>query len=350
MIEGIVELHNIEKIYYHKGIKGGLLQRIPEQVTDCLTRAAQVMMICPSGAEIRFVSDTYPVRVTLSVDKMADQVPDDLTEAHIFFGTFQSRDRFVIRRKKTDIEISMPKNFLRRAERISAGSPFSPRVCRIRLWGSTMGAPVRFHGIQGSGTIRPPRADELPVLRYMAYGTSLTQGAFATGPHLTYTGQVGYRLGADVINLGSGCSAHCEPEMADYIADRSDWDFATLALSVNMVDVFSPEEFKRRVQYMIDRVAQSNPKRPVACITIKPYYGDFLGSSRPEVYRQILRDTVHECGHENVYLIEGPDLMPDIPGGIGPDFIHLGDNGMIQIGEHLAARLVPILRSHGLIV
>ena len=310
------------------------------------------MMICPSGSEIRFVSDTYPVRIALSVDKIADRIGEGAghSEAQIFFGTFQSRQRFVINRDKTTVDIVMPhENFMTMAEKVAKDSPFSPHVCRVRFWGRTMGAPIRFHHLKSKGRLRPPRPEEVPKYTYLAYGSSLTQGAYASGPHLTYTSQVGARLGVDVINLGTSCSAYCEPEMADYIAERKDWDFATLALSVNMVDLFSPEQFFERVSYMIRRIAESDPKRPVVCITIKTYYGDFLEGNRPDVYRTLLRKAVEEASLENVFLMEGPDLMPDIAGGLGPDLIHLGDFGMVQIGENLAKKLQPILKAYDLL-
>lgn len=352
MISGELEFHNIETISHHKGVDGGLIARIPESVAQHMSKAGQIMMICPSGSEIRFVSETYPVRITLSVDKIANQMGEGEghAEAHVFFGSFQSRQRFLITQEKMSMEIVLPNdNFMTMAEKIAANEPFSPRVCRVRLWGKSMGVPIRFHHIETEGVLRAPKPGEIPKLKYLAYGSSVTQGAYASGPHLSYTNQAGFRLGADVINLGTSCSAYCEPELADYIAQRKDWDFATLALSVNMVGQFSPEVFSERVSYMIDRIAGSDTKRPVVCITIKPYYGDFLESDKPDIYRKLLREAVKASLHDNVYLIEGPELMPDIAGGMGPDFIHLGDNGMIQIGENLAKKLKPILQVHGLL-
>jgi lysophospholipase L1-like esterase len=352
MIVEDLEFHNIDIVSHHKGVEGVLLERVPETVGKHLSKAGQLMMICPSGSEIRFVSDTYPVRVTLSVDKIADVIGEGEghAEAHVFFGTFQSRQRFIIHREKTAVDIVMPhENFMTMAQQISKNSPFSPCVCRIRLWGRTMGVPIRFHHVKSKGCIRPPRPDELPKRTYLAYGSSVTQGAYASGPHLSYTSQAGCRLGADVINLGISCSAYCEPEMADYIAERKDWDFATLALSVNMVDRFSPDEFLERVRYMVRRIAESDSKRPVFCITIKPYYGDFLEGQRPDLYRNLLRQAVKEASLENLFLIEGPELMPDIAGGLGPDLIHLGDLGMVQIGENLAKKLRPILKAYDLL-
>lgn len=350
MIFEQLDFHNIEEIYRHRGIDGVLLGRIPENVSTSLSKAGQMMMICPSGAEIRFVADTYPVKMTLSVDKIAKQLEEGvMTEALIFFGTFQSRQRFNIKMRKTVMEIMLPPNFQEMAEKVADDAPFSHHVCRVRFWGTTMSAPVRFHSIETGGNIRPPKAEELPQLRYLAYGSSLTQGAYASEPHLSYTNLVGCSLGADVINLGSCCSAYCEPELASYIAERNDWDFATLDLSVNMIELFSPEEFSARVTYMINTIAGENRQRPVFCITIKPYYGDYIGSEKPELYRKILRNAVKASPHDNLYLIEGPELMPDVAAGLCSDMIHLGDYGMIQIAENLVRKLKPVLKIQGLL-
>jgi len=351
MFWGNVELHNVDEIYQHKDVEGVLLARIPGSVSGKLSNAGQIMMICPSGSEIRFVSDTYPVKITLSVDKMMEKIGENLlTEAHIFFGGFQTRQRFWITPRKTTYEIIMPPNFKKMAEKVANKEPFSFNVCRVRFWGTMMSSPIRFHGIEAKGNIRPPRTHELPKLRYLAYGSSLTQGAYASGPHLSYINLVALKLGADVMNLGSCCSAYCEPEMADYIAERKDWDFATLALSVNMVKEFSPDGFFERVKYMVHRIAGKNRKRPVICLTIKPYYGDFLKSERPEIYRQILRDIVKDCPVDNVYLVEGQQLMPDVAGGLSLDMVHLGDYGMIQIADNLTRKIIPILQSHNILL
>lgn len=350
MIFENLDFHNVEEIYSHKNIDGALLARIPERVSQYLSKTGQIIMLCLSGSEIRFVSDTYPVKITLSVDKIIQQLGDGvLTEAHVFFGGLQLRQRFVIKQEKTTLSITVPPKFLTMARKIAVGAPFSPNVCRIRFWGTTMGTPIRFHGIETRGNIRPPKAEEVPSLRYLAYGSSVTQGAYASGPHLSFVDLVGTRLGADVINLGTSCSAYCEPELADYIAKRSDWDFATLALSVNMIDCFSPRKFSERINYMIDRIAKSNSNRPVVCITIKPYYGDYVKSIKPDLYRNLLRNAVESSPHKNVYLIEGPELMPDVAGGLCSDMIHMGDHGMIQIGNNLAEKLKPILQTHGLL-
>jgi len=207
---------------------------------------------------------------------------------------------------------------------------------------------ARSHPVSRRRRRRAPAGPEhLPDTRYLAYGTAITQGSGASNAPLTYANQTARRLGADLINLGSGGSAYCEPELADYIAGRDDWDAATLALSVNMVSAgFSVEEFSRRVSYMVDTVVAENPDSPVVAITLVPFYPDLRtesAASTVEADVPAFRDSeaVADAGHQNLHLVERTDLLD--PAGRTEDLVHPADDGMIQVGERLADRLGALL-------
>ena len=335
MIFKDVEFHNIAEAHPVAGSDGVRLQRIPEPIRLQLEKA-QNAMLSPANAEIRFVSEGPLTRVTLSSAGTAKLV--------VFRGVFQEREVHLIGEIPQTIEVGSPERLGELDPIHWRDMPFAPHVKRLMLAGDA----VVFHGIQGDG-VRPPHPNELPALRYLAYGTSITHGAAASAPHLTYVAQTARRLGVDLINLGVGGSAYCEPALSDYIAMRSDWHFATLALSVNMIGAgFTLDEFHRRVSYMINAVAGSNPHRPVACITIYPHSRDWGAGVQgphgtPDEYRQRLRDAVSACPHPNVHLIEGSEILTDM-GGLTPDLVHPADNGMIQMGENLAARLKPLIQ------
>jgi len=335
MIYENVELHNIEEVHKAPGAEGVRLQRVPEHVRAALNPMAQERMLNPANAEIRFVSDAPAVKVTLSAPEGA--------EAVLFFGSFQCRERFSFGPQPRTIELAMPETLTKLPKDLIVGQAFSPGVFRLVLSGEA----IHFHGVEGDG-VRPPAADELPALRYLAYGTSITHGTAASGPHLAYAAQAARRLGADLINLGVGGSAHCEHELADYIAARKDWHIATLALSVNMIAAFTTEQFYERVSYMVNTVAGADTSRPVACITIYPCVREFIDQSDQDQYkgdtkgfRRALRQAVESCPHPNAHLIEGPEILTDIA-GLTPDLVHPSDCGMIQMGENLARRLRPL--------
>lgn len=340
MIYETVELHNIEDLVSVCGFPGLRMQRVPESVRVKLNSDAQSQMCHPSCAEIRFVSD-HPVSIQLSC-------PKGLGTVDVFYGPFQSLERYEIKGDISVIHVPVPDQMNLYDPAKLSDLSFAPDVCRLLMAGDAM----FIHGISADHC-RPPNRDELPRLRYLAYGTSITDSGNATAPHLTYVEQVGIRLGADVINLGSSGSAFCEPEIADYIAGRKDWDFATLALSVNMLK-FPLSFFYERASYMIRTICRSNPRRPVFCMTLLPYsreFGDtFIGledKGSPDDYRAALRRAVQHCSCENVHLLEGSDILKDI-GGLAPDLLHPGDQGMIFMGENLARMIKPLIdgRNH----
>ena len=340
MIYQNVELHNVAEV--RPVASGGVrLQRVPEQVRLGLNEKAQERVLNPDCAEIRFLSDGPVARIALSSEEM--------TEAILFHGDFQSPGRITISQEVQTIEVTTPERLLMLDASFREQMAFSPRVFRLVMGGSIARAPVILHGVQGNG-VRPPAREDLPRLRYLAYGTSITHGSSATAVHLSYVAQAARRLKADVINLGVGGSAYCERAMADYIAARDDWHLCTLALSVNMIGAgFSLDAFYERVSYMVDTVAGADTRRPVACITIYPHCRDFdprftspQDKGTAEEYRQRLRDAVRACPHPNVHLLEGSEILSDITGLTG-DLVHPGDLGMIQMGENLAVRLKPLV-------
>ena len=112
---------------------------------------------------------------------------------------------------------------------------------------------------------------------------------------------------------------------------------------------FPLDEFRKRVEYMVESVAGADTSRPVACITLYPYFRDFgihdpdaRYGGAPEEYRRNLRDVVGSSSLPNVHLIEGPDILTNI-GGLTADLIHPSDHSMIEMGRNLAARLKPLL-------
>ena len=338
MIHENVELHNVTALQSVEGRPGLRLQRVPEKVRLALNESAQMRMLQPDNIEIRFVSDSPTCRITLSSEGQ--------TRVTIFNGLFDSLQRFIIGPQPQTIEVLMKEQLQQLDQTYWNHMSFSPKIWRIIL-GGPQRDPIFFHSVEGSG-IRPPKPNEIPSLRYLAYGTSITHGFVAEGPQLTYAAQTARNLSADLINLGVGGAAHCEPELADYIASRDDWHIASLALSVNMYG-FSLSDFRERVNYMVNTVAASHPNCPVAYITLYTHYRD-LGISvddptfggRADEYRQVLRDVVRDCPHKNTHLIEGPELLTDIS-GLSGDLIHPSDFGMIEISQRLAKRLKPLL-------
>ena len=331
MILGNVELHNIAET---KELWNGShqLQRVPEHVRVHLNEGAQLRCLSAANAEIRFVCDGNSARVTLSAATSG--------VFRVAFGEFLSPIAFPIGGSPLTIEIERPENLRHARPTATDGHAFDSRVFRILHPNTT----VQLFRVEGDN-VRPPKPEQLPMVRYLSCGTSITEGGCATSPHLASVAQAARRIGADLINLGMSGSCHAEAQMADYIASRDDWHIATLALSVNMMGGFTVEEFRRRVEYTVRTVAATG--RPVLCITLYPYFVGLSENHRSEeekaeAFRQALRDAVSSVGRSNVSVVEGSTIL-DTPAGLSADMIHPSDFGMMRMGENLAGRLSRLL-------
>ena len=335
-----IAFHNVGELREVDGRDGLRLQRVPEAVRTELNEGTRNRMCHPAGVELRFVPEG-PVRVTLSTEPRGNV---EEGAVRVFWGPFQETGAVAVGEEPTTIEVEFPDRLGEIDPATVEEFAFDPRVCRIRLPGEHRGGHVFYHGVEGER--RPPRPEELPARRYLAYGTSITEGEAPIGEHLTYVNRAARRLDADPINLGSCGSAYCDAAMADHIAARDDWDVATLALSINMVGTFSVEEFRERAANMVDEVAGANPGKPVACVTIYPNARDLCRDHDEEgdceAFRAALRGVIADSSHDNVHLIEGPDVLDD-PAGLTTDLVHPGDAGMIRMGDNLAAELEELL-------
>ncbi len=339
MIYKNIELLNFEEVKTVEGRAGVLLQRMPEKIRLQLRPESQSVYKKAACGEIRFVSDFKPVKITLASYEGDSKVM-------LYFGDFQAGE-YIITKKPIEINIEIPSpKFISRKDFDDSLYPFSVAVCRIIISGNE----VHLIDIKGE-TIRPPKENEVPKLKYLAYGTSITQGVNATSPDLTYVKQVAWRLGTDVINLGATGSAYCEKEIADYIASRKDWDFASFCISVNMLNQgVSAEEFFHAAEYFICTVAKSNPTKPIICISLFTTFSD-LGYIWPDrqpkatanEYRNILKRIVDSSKLSNLYYVDGTQLLKSHY-GLSHDLLHPSNNGMIEIGENLSNFIKPFLK------
>jgi hypothetical protein len=304
------------------------LQRIPEKVRDRLNPRARWNSQMTNGLEIRFVSDTPHVRLFLS------SLEGD-ADVEVYCGDFHHSTYSLKPGGPCCIHVEAPERFKEIKYEALQGRMFSPNVWRFIL----PATQTVFHELETYGAeIRPPSADEQPALNWLAYGSSITAGG--------YVRNAACLMGVDSINLAMGGACHCEAELADFIADRGDWDFATFELGVNMRDIFPVEEFTSRVNYLIKQTLEKNKEKPVFLITTFPNMEDFEKEKSPagerqKKYNEILRKAA-EKGVENLYLIEGYELMPDFC-SLSKDLIHPSKSGHAQIAGNLAGKISPYL-------
>ena len=322
-----VELYNTVELLAPETGVGKYMTRLPEKLRRSLNEAAESTALCAAGAEIRFNVEGKSAKVTLS--------SDGLGMAEVFQGNFHVSWQMIDTRP-TEFNVSLPENmnFLEKVTK-ERGLPFDPRLTRIIL---PFYAPIRLIGVEGETSL--PRKSQTPKTKYLAYGSSITHGASALRPTGSYAMRTAQRLGVDLIDLGFGGGAHCESQIADYIADRGDWDFASLELGINMIGGFSTEEFTKRVEYLIERIAKAHPDKWVFAIDIFTYADDYNPAAKKQnEFRKAVENAVRKLDMPKLVHVDGREILKETS-GLTFDLVHPAAAGM----EEMACNLSRLIR------
>jgi hypothetical protein len=321
-----VELHHVTEI--KKRPDGGVqLFRIPEKVLHQLNDGGRRTGLEAIGCEVRFV---IPPGKGVRVE-VAGLVNDG--EVLVYCGPFQHSRHPLTAGQRKIIALDAPARLAGVRPEVLKSYAFSPEVWRI-IFNRHVGV---FYGIESFGhPVRPPTRDELPKKTWLAYGSSITHSNAYDG----YPFQAARRMGVDLLNYGLSGSCHCEPAMADHIATRGGWDFCTMELGINMRGSFTPEEFRKRAEYLIRAVTEKNPDKPVAVITHFPTDQTFASKlesfGETELkFEDSLRDIVSHLKCKTCRVIDGGDVL-DRYDGHSVDLVHPGQLGHAVMGENLA--------------
>ena len=209
-------------------------------------------------------------------------------------------------------------------------------------------AEVTLRTLRLSAGACPERPCSSPV-RWLAHGDSITQGARAIAPGLTYVSLVADTLGWDGLNLGLGGSAWGDAVVAEYVASRDDWDVLSIAIGTNTyaASIETAASFRERYGTFLDIVRHRHPTKPVLCITpiwrgsdAVPGEANQLGDTLAS-YRQAISGLViaRSPSDRNLHLLDGLELIGDSE-GLGVDLVHPDARGMMR----MAQKIIPALR------
>jgi lysophospholipase L1-like esterase len=338
-------LHNVVELDDAPG-GGVLLRRWPRAVRKTLSPLGRMVAQESAGCELRFVTEAKSFRLSLGALPSA-LAPHEkhACDVAIFRGAF-----FHSHHRITPGEINhLNIGGIGEENRFSEIQPEYARGCGFssEVWRVFFGRyPAVFYDLDPyDGEVRPPRAEEVPAQSWVAYGSSITSGAGAVLHHNGYVYHAARRLGLDVCNLGLSGSCLCEPEVAEYLA-ACECDVLTLEIGVNMRMSFSPEQFRARAEYLLEKICAAQPQRKVLLITIYPNSATY-GIARSETDRSQSEAAFNEIllkltNGYSVPLIEGSKILDDFS-GLTCDLIHPSDYGHARMGHNLATQLQTLL-------
>ncbi|NGM81877.1 lipase [Paenibacillus sp. 7124] len=340
MEEQGVYFHNVSELVHKPHHSGLHLQRFPQHVRIGLSEKGRTKAVQSNGCELRFVTESKHVRVTVGSNDINGSIV-------VCRGDFFHSQHCLQAGTVTTLHLEEPERFVEVPSDRLNQSGFSSNVWRLHF--DRFGAV--FYEVDAFGCeVRVPRPDEVPTLTMLAYGSSISQSAGSTHHFNGYLQQSARRLGVDVLNLALSGSCYCETVVADHLAEREDWDFLFLELGVNMRAVVTPEEFKRRVTYLLDHVIERHPDKPVFVTTIYPNRATyFLDEShllhvQEKIFNKELLQYCESRKHPQLHLLDGAWIMRDLT-SLTSDLIHPSDYGHMLMSEHLAKLLRPAVES-----
>lgn len=325
MIYENVELYNVSELVEINGIKN-IISRIPNDLRVTLNESAKLRAIMSAGCEIRFNLKSEKAKITLKAVEKEQKGIVEVYQGNFFISWH------LITENPTTIEISHPAN-MEELKKVSEEKnlPFDPYLTRVIL---PYGVTLKIENIEGDCQL--PERNQTPDKKLLSYGSSITHGATALRPTGTYAMRTAQLLGVDLINLGFGGGAHLEKQMADYIAERDDWNFATLEMGINMVGGFEVEEFKERVEYFIPKIAKAHPDKYIFCIDIFQFRMDFYPEEKKQKeFRRIVKETVEKLNMPEVIHVSGLEILKS-PSGLTSDLVHPSAGGMEEMAGNLS--------------
>lgn len=119
---------------------------------------------------------------------------------------------------------------------------------------------------------------------------------------------------------------------------------------MNVIPHTPGPEIRKRMRYMLTRLTEKRPERPILGIQTYPCNLDRLIDPEADPYyhpylelKEIFREVMDEfSSRANVHFIPGESLMDD-PCGIYCDGLHLSTYAQVLLGIRLAERMRPFL-------
>ncbi len=179
------------------------------------------------------------------------------------------------------------------------------------------------------------------------YGSSITQGAFASRPGNIYENILSRMLNLDFVNLGFSGGARGEQEMAEGVA--------SVAASAYVIDY---DHNAPNVEYLsathepfVRRIREQNPETPILVISRPNLPITPLSHERVPIRREVIRGTVEKLkaeGDRNIYFLDGQSFFA----GRGDDCCtadgcHPNDFGFYRMAQGIAPVLQKILFHEG---
>lgn len=339
MIYNNIDFHNVAEL-----IPTGhsyLMQRVSSDVMPYLSEKTQRQIaFFGTGVELRFVinSGTAELKFYIDEERFEGLFSNHRPTVNVFYGEFQAGYKtpdIVLVPGMNTVTLSIPEELdeLKRLYEMSGKKGFDPSVVRLIMPQSL----VEFVSV--SGDISAPDKSLYPDKTILFYGSSITNGADALSVPATFAFRTAKQLGCDYLNLGFSGNAKIEPQMAQFIAARNDYDYISVEFGANVYE-YSKDKFYNHVRDFLDIIEKAG--KPIFCTDVFACVSDFFGySDKSDEMRASVKELC--SGRPLIHHKPGLEMLPIVHGYLDSDGVHPSVEGSEVLTHNYVAALQEII-------
>ncbi|MBP1964483.1 SGNH/GDSL hydrolase family protein [Paenibacillus aceris] len=342
---------NEKSLYWHSPLKPpfqiagfgwlqgeGRYRRLPEKPAWELPQAVNLLANCTSGGQIRFTTDAISFSVKVKLKGAADMYHMPATGQcgfdcylggpgeQMYYGTTKYDHQLA------EYESVLFANLNRETRDITLNFPLYQGVDELWI------------GLDPAAQLFPPPVYESKK-KVIVYGTSITQGACASRPGMSYTNILSRRFNIEFLNLGFSGSGKGEPELAHLLAEIEDPACLILDYEANV----STELLQQTLPNFIAIYRERHRTTPILVISrithAKERFEAQMAKDRAD-RKQIAKRTVEERRERNdanIYFCDGSHLLGEEAQECTVDGSHPTDLGFLRMADGLTPILQQIL-------
>ena len=179
------------------------------------------------------------------------------------------------------------------------------------------------------------------------YGTSITQGANASRPGLSYVDQISRHINAEVLNLGFSGNGLGETSIINIIKEINDMRMLIIDYDAN---AGATGALYSTMIPLIEETRKYHPTIPIIVISRIFYILESYQTSIKQAMkkrRDFQKEVVEASNDKHLYYIDGRSLLSPEPFDCFSDQIHLNDLGFYNFSQNLIKYIEQILKSEG---